>query len=113
MHELGHLFERYGEKKGHVDIELVGPQAQGRSDKPPAERKADRRASDWLVPFPEMKPFFDTKRLNYSRSDLIAVAQKLKRHPGILVGRLQYEGKMSYSYFRDQLVKIRDVVTEN
>jgi hypothetical protein len=57
-----------------------------------------------------IKPVLESSRPNISRADLIALAGELKRHPGIIAGRLQHEEKMSYSYCRDMLVKIRSVV---
>jgi HTH-type transcriptional regulator / antitoxin HigA len=110
MHELAHLFGRYGDKRGHIDLELVGPQAQGQANKPLEERKADRRASDWLIPPAAIKPYIDGRKASVSKSDIIELAQRLNRHPGILVGRMQYEGRVSYSYCRELLVKIRSVI---
>jgi HTH-type transcriptional regulator / antitoxin HigA len=108
MHELGHLSAKSSSRRGHVDAELVGPEARKTSDKPPEEQRADRRASEWLIPQNAIKLYLKSRRPQFSKANIIALACQLGRHPGIVVGRLQHEGKMSYSHCRDLLVKVRE-----
>jgi len=42
---------------------------------------------------------------------VVQFANKVKIHPGIVVGQLQHRNELGYSALRDMLVKIREVVT--
>ena len=112
MHELGHLHAALkGKQKGHVDANLVGPQAQNASSKPPEEREADRLASEWLIPQTDFNKFVRQVRGSFpGREPIIEFAMRIGLHPGIVVGRLQYEQLISYSQYRDLLLKVRNIL---
>lgn len=93
MHELGHLFDTSSTvKKGHIDAELVGPEAQKTSDKPPEERKADRRASEWLIPQAAIKPYIESRTAYFSKAGIINLACLLKRPLGLSLAGCSTKG---------------------
>jgi len=98
MHELAHLV--LGHKGSFID-------ETGEADcvLDSREKKADRLASDWLLPRGPYRTFLAGR----SRFPLEAVAEfavSIGRHPGIVVGRLHYEGRLNYKYLRKTLVKV-------
>ena len=111
MHELGHIHDRSDTVlKAHLDTDLVGPDAAGATDKLPEERKADQLAIEWLLPAAAIKTVWQRRGSELSKASLISLAFQIERHPGIVVGRLQHEGKIDYSRYRNLLVKIRHAV---
>jgi HTH-type transcriptional regulator/antitoxin HigA len=76
-----------------------------------AERIANERAADSLVPKSEMNSFIRRVGPLYSRERIIQFANRMKIHPGIIVGQLQHKEEIGYSSLREFLVKIRDAVT--
>jgi HTH-type transcriptional regulator/antitoxin HigA len=76
-----------------------------------AEKLANLRASDSLIPQAEMGSFISRVGPYYSRERVIQFAHKMKIHPGIIVGQLQHKKELGYSALRDLLAKVRDSVT--
>jgi len=111
MHELGHV------KQGFValpslDVELVGGDERKPADRPEAEREADRFAAEYLVPSAALATFIAQVRKQYSKANVQAFATEQRVHPGIVVGQLHYKHELPYSHLRDQLVKVRGLITE-
>ncbi|MBI4483434.1 MAG: ImmA/IrrE family metallo-endopeptidase, partial [Acidobacteria bacterium] len=112
MHELAHLAKRTNRPMLYLDTNLVGPEAHAKGDKPSVERHADRMASEWLVPSKELNAYVASVGGRYfSKPSLFGFAEKIGVHPGIVLGRLQYEGKVTYSHSREFLVKVRHALT--
>lgn len=76
-----------------------------------AERLADERAADSLVPTSELKSFIQRVGPFYPTSRIVQFANRMKIHPGIIVGQLHYRRELPYAQQREFLVKIRDVVS--
>jgi HTH-type transcriptional regulator/antitoxin HigA len=76
-----------------------------------AERRANSEASDALVPSVEMDSFVRRVGPLYPRARVIQFANRLRTHPGIIVGQLQHRQELGYMALRDVLVKIREFVT--
>jgi HTH-type transcriptional regulator/antitoxin HigA len=76
-----------------------------------AERAANRQAANSLIPETEMNSFVRRVGPFYSRARVIQFANRMKIHPGIIVGQLQYKEEIGYSSLREALVKVREVVT--
>lgn len=109
MHEFAHI--RHGDGLS-VDPELAG---DVRSISPPqdeAERRADNAAAAMLVPPEELASFIRRVGPLYAKTRIIQFAHRIKMHPGIIVGQLQYRGEIGYAANREMLPKIRSVVTE-
>jgi HTH-type transcriptional regulator/antitoxin HigA len=104
FHEMSHI-EHEDES---VDTELNESPSEAR---PAFEKRADEDAAATLVPKRELGSFIKLYGPIYSTEVINQFANKLKIHPGVIVGQLQHLGEVPYSKFRDTLVKVRDIVT--
>jgi HTH-type transcriptional regulator/antitoxin HigA len=98
MHELAHLVlgheGSFIDETGEADCVLDS-----------REKGADRLASDWLVPRRPYRAFL-TGRSRFPLEAVTAFAASIGRHPGIVVGRLHFEGRLNYKYLRGTLIKV-------
>lgn len=99
MHELAHLV--LGHEGTFID-ETGDPDCVLDS----REKRADRLASDWLVPPREYRAFLAERRSRFPIDKVVAFADSIGRHPGIVVGRLHHDGKLNYKYLRRTLNKV-------
>jgi HTH-type transcriptional regulator/antitoxin HigA len=108
MHEFAHV--RNGDAS--VDTELVdgigGVVVTLVEDD--IERRANKQASASLVPLEDMDSFVRRVGPLYPRERIIQFANKVRIHPGIVVGQLQHRKEIGYSALRPFLVKIREIV---
>lgn len=115
MHELGHVERRHGLEDGEapVDVDMFGrrPGAAG-SEKPEIERQADEFAVQTLIPREELENFIARVGPLYSQQKLKGFAGRLRVHPGIVVGQLQFRGEIDYSQHRRMLAPIRNIITQ-
>ncbi len=112
MHELGHVARGDGRDNDNVglDTDIVGVQSATPRAKPDFENHADNFAVSALIPQDELDAFIARTRPFYSRAKILAFADRLDIHAGILVGQLQYRGEILFSHSRDLLVKVRDLI---
>lgn len=112
FHELGHVKNRHGlTAYESVDTNLVGKEAQRFSEKSEEEQEVDRFATDQLVPTGELDFFIARVKPLYSKFKIMNFAERIKVHPGIVVGQLQFRKEIPYSHNRDLLVRIREIIT--
>ena len=108
MHEFAHV--RNGDAS--VDTELVdgitGIAVTLVEDE--IERRANEQAAASLVPQAVMDSFIRRVGPFYPRERIVQFANRVKIHPGIVVGQLQHKREIGYSALRPFLVKVRDVV---
>lgn len=97
MHELAHLYRNHCEE-GVIDGEKVN------SDNL-IEEEADELAKNWLLSVKNFNALINNGFIKFD--DIQVFAQTIRRHPGIIVGRLQKEGKIPYSRHRKSLVKVK------
>ena len=109
LHELGHIF--HGHSQG-IDDGIVGDGPPPPGETPECEQVANDFARDHLVP-KEIDSFIARVRPLYSRVRINQFANRIKIHPGIIVGQLQRRGEIKYSQGRDMLVKVRDQVIQS
>ncbi|HEV8336899.1 MAG TPA: HigA family addiction module antitoxin [Candidatus Polarisedimenticolia bacterium] len=76
------------------------------------EKRANESASDALIPRDEIESFIRRLAPFYSSDRIVQFAHRMKIHPGIIVGQLQYRGEIGYGALRTFLVKIRSIVIE-
>ena len=110
MHEFSHI--RHGDPNS-VDSGMVDAE-EGiliRLAQSEVEDRADREAASSLIPSKELESFINRVGPLYPRDRIIQFANRIRIHPGIIVGQLQYRKEIGYRSMRDQLVKIRDIVT--
>jgi addiction module HigA family antidote len=88
FHELGHVL-LHGRR--NVFVEVDGRQMNAQ------EAEADRFAADHLIP-PVAFRRLTTGRSHYSQALVEGFAAEIGIHPGIVIGRLQHEGKLPRSH---------------
>ena len=106
-HELSHIRHR---DVGSVDINLVGDEANT-TERPDMERRADEEGATLLIPSETLQSFINRVGPLYSKDRINQFANRLKIHPGIIVGQLQKRKEIGFSANRDLLVKVRDIIT--
>ena len=107
FHELGHVIARDAfsfDSHGTTDEESfsIGDAK--------AEAKANRFASDTLIPNSEMESFIRRVAPLYQESRIIQFSNRVKMHPGVVLGQVQKRGEVSYGAHRKLIVKVRDLV---
>lgn len=108
-HEIDHVLHKDGLGKMSVemiDVELEGKNAPRDDDLPVEERRANAVASDFCVPNDLIESFYVRKFPYISERDTLAFAQRVQRHPGIVVGQLQRRMDR-YDWLARHKVKIR------
>lgn len=105
MHELGHL------ARGIETLDTDLDAAKSDAEKPFTEREADAFAMEQLVPRRDMERFIAESQSRYSDRDIVAFAESIGVHPGIVVGQLHHRQELSFSSYRDMLEPVREVVT--
>jgi HTH-type transcriptional regulator/antitoxin HigA len=106
-HELSHVFHN---DDPSVDADMSA------EDRPPEstdeiESRANREAAATWIDTAELSSFVSRVGPLYSRDKLNQFANRLRIHPGIIVGQLQNCGEIQFRAFRDCLVKVRHIVT--
>lgn len=111
-HELEHLRQKDGQKEeltsARVDVDL-DPSAQ---DLPEEELRANLCASEFCADQDALDSFLIRKYPYMAERDTLGLARRLQRHPGIIVGQLQYKMAVQYnvnkySWLTKHKVKIR------
>jgi len=111
-HELSHILNRdeapLDSNLGGIpdDLEdLIAVQSE-------IERRANENAANMLIPKKELESFINRMGPLYSKVDIIQFAHRIKIHPGIIVGQLQYRKEIGYQSNREMLSKVRQFVTQ-
>lgn len=105
-HEFSHIKNR---DDLSIDTDLVGDEADLTVAKSAVERRADNEAAAMLIPSKTLESFIMRVAPMYSKEKIIQFANRVKIHPGIIVGQLQHRGQIGFHANREMLVKIRDV----
>jgi HTH-type transcriptional regulator/antitoxin HigA len=90
FHEACHIL-RHGKKQVFLDF---GPDGQN-----PLEREADRFAARTLIPESPYQQF--ARRDRFSKASIRRFASQVGIAPGIVVGRLQKDGRLPFSHCND------------
>jgi len=110
IHEFAHV--NHGDSLS-VDDALVGDDAvQAMVNRAEQERRADDYAAATLVPRAEMESFVRRVSPLYTKKRINQFANRIKMHPGIIVGQLQFRGEVGYGSYREMLVKVRSDVVQ-
>jgi len=119
MHELYHVSRRDGLKPGQaivLDTDLVRD-AETAEPELDSEKKVDALAAEFLVQRSELDDFILRTSPLYSKKKIANFAARIKVHPGIVVGQLQYRGEshggVGWDKFRDMLVDVRQLITQS
>jgi HTH-type transcriptional regulator / antitoxin HigA len=106
-HELSHITHRDGFE---VDANLVGEDRPTPAEQSAVERRSDQEAASLLIDASEIDDFITRVGPLYSRARINQFANRIRVHPGIIVGQLQHRGELKYSMMRDALVKVREII---
>jgi HTH-type transcriptional regulator/antitoxin HigA len=107
IHELIHV--RHGDRP-LIDNDLVGRSHSDATSE--IEIRANKEASEWLVPCEIMDSFVARTRPRYYKQKIIQFANLHQIHPGIVVGQLQRRKEIDYRNDREMLVDVRGIVTQ-
>ena len=107
MHELAHVALRHAMGKTWIDDALVGRDAEPSDAANEPESAADALASEWLIPPASFAAFVSSTKPFFYRQRVLAFAQAVGVHPGIVVGRLQHDGFVPWTHFRNLLERVR------
>lgn len=105
-HEIEHVLREDGQEAGYV----LDQDLEGTTPGDPAEVAANQAAAQFCVPQAEVTNFIARVSPFFSEERVVLFAQRLKIHPGIVVGQLQrHLGR--YDLFRKHQAKVRALVT--
>lgn len=108
FHELIHIKYR---DEAPLDGDLTDPMANVLIVTDAIERRANEEAAASLIPKAEMDSFVLRVGPLYSKDRINRFANRMKIHPGIIVGQLQRRKEIGYSANREMLAKVRHFVT--
>jgi HTH-type transcriptional regulator/antitoxin HigA len=109
MHEFAHI--RNGDALS-VDTDILGDDGTPILIRDDIEQQANDAAAASLVPGGELESFMRRVGPLYSKTRIIQFANRIKVHPGIIVGQLQYRKEVGYWAHREMLPKIRENLIE-
>jgi len=98
LHELAHLIA------GHAGLYLDDLDRRNGNIE---EVEANRIAQDWLIEPAALARFIATTQPHFSRARVLAFAADQRRHPGIVLGRLQYDELVTYKNLRMLLGRVK------
>jgi HTH-type transcriptional regulator/antitoxin HigA len=101
--------QRHGQATEMIDIDLRGKNAGTGDSVPLEERVANAAAANLCVPTEKLESFMRRKHPFYYEKDVISFARTMSRHPGLIVGQMQFRMNR-YDYLARHLVKIRQFV---
>src|SRR5205823_1271337 len=100
-----------GQDAAVIDAELEGAKAGTGDALPPEERAANAAAANFCVPAEKLILFMKRKHPFYYEKDVIAFAYTIGRHPGLVIGQMQFRlDDYKYLARRLALYKIRSHV---
>lgn len=105
MHEIAHVLA--GHNTTRIDEE--GFEAET-SDS--LEVEANSMARDWLIDSLDYLRFVKIQSPDFSRSSIAELALSQRRHPSIVLGRLQRDGEVDHKRLRGWHVKVTDFLKD-
>ena len=107
-HELSHIRHRDAVS---VDADIADPGSISLIVRPPIEQRANEESANMLISKEEMSSFIKRVGPLYSKERINQLANRLKIHPGVIVGQLHHRGEIGPSANREMIVKVRHFVT--
>ena len=109
-HELEHVLCGHGQDQAVID-DLDGDRAGTGSGLPEEERIANSAASNFCASSERLTKFMELKHPFYYERDVQAFAKTIGRHPGLVVGQMQFR-LGNYSYLAKHLAKVRNFILQ-
>jgi HTH-type transcriptional regulator/antitoxin HigA len=110
LHELAHIVSGH---TAHLDSlfevnEEVRAEIQEETDRRmETESEANEIARSWMLDQDALNQFITKTQPNFSKASIEAFAYEQKRHPGIVLGQLQYRKVVEFKHLRSMLEKVR------
>lgn len=106
-HEIEHVLQEDGRNEGNFIIDSdVGFEDDALSE---CEIRANAAGADFCVPSAQLENFIDRVQPYFSEQKVLAFAQRINVHPGLVVGQLQRKlGR--HDFLRKHQVKVRTCV---
>ena len=96
FHEAGHIL-KHGKRDVFID---------GNGEDSEKEREAHRFSADFLLP-PAEYNHFESRGRYYSKAEIAEFAKEIGIAPGIVVGRLQHDGKLPHKNCNDLKISLQ------
>lgn len=115
-HECEHVLCGHGKQDAFiVDEDVLGSPAESKSEE---EQMADEAAANFGVSRTELESYIArVKPYYFSEQKLVNFAARLRVHPGVVLGRLQFrlreDDKNVWRYLRPLLVKTREFLIQS
>jgi HTH-type transcriptional regulator/antitoxin HigA len=106
-HEIEHVLNKDGQKNACLDLAV---ESANEKDIPEEERVANKAAAEFCVSQRDLKDFMARVQPYFSEQRILLFAQKLKVHPGLVVGQIQRKLDR-HDFLKKHQVKIRQIVT--
>ncbi len=110
LHELDHIEHEEGQDVPMLDRDLF---VYDQKTKPAEELRANDNAADRLIPSHNFDAFVAQANKSYSEANIIRFADRMKIHPGIVVGRLQHSECIPWSSYNFLKSKVRPFLTQH
>jgi HTH-type transcriptional regulator/antitoxin HigA len=107
FHELDHIDHGEGKEEPVVDSDLMSDCSHGLV----AEKRANQSAASHLISPPKLDGFISEAKPFYSEATILAFANSIRVHPGIVVGQLQHRRLIPWSAYSKLKSKIRAIIT--
>lgn len=104
FHELKHVFQK---KRTKVIVKYDNSFAESDED---FEIEADNYAMETLIPETFYREYFRLRGRYISKTDVQHFAEIIGVHPGIVVGRLQHDGRIAHSSMTDMRQKYEIII---
>jgi HTH-type transcriptional regulator/antitoxin HigA len=111
-HELEHVLQRHGMEGEIIDTALEGDRASVDTTISAEERIANKAAANFCFSNEEFDSFIARKQPFFYERDILGFARRMQVHPGIVVGRVQWQTGR-YNFLRKYQVKVRQFVTSS
>jgi len=108
-HEIEHVLQLRGREDAIIDVDLQGENAGIGTSVPEEERVANAAAANFCVPSEKLESFMARKHPFYYEKDVLAFSRIVGRHPGLVIGQMQFRLNR-YDYLARYLAKIRKFV---
>ena len=106
FHELDHIEHEEGKADPIVDSDLLRDCSHGVR----SEKRANQHAASKLIPHEEMEQFIARVKPFFSEASIRDFAERMRVHPGIVVGQLQHQGLIPWSMFSGYKSHIREFI---
>lgn len=108
-HEIEHVLQLHGRDSEMINVDLQGDNSGTGNLMPEEERIANSAAANFCVPSEKLDSFMIRKHPFYYEKDVLAFSRIVGRHPGLVIGQMQFRLNR-YDYLARYLAKIRKFV---